>query len=68
MAYKKRVVVDCYNSYCPKEGRWEVFDRWNSSHGKFCHSCGTGKVKELNDAEIAFRGVRRPSRRELYEQ
>jgi len=51
MASKRRVVNSCYFSDCEKEGRWEVFDRWNSSYGKFCGYHADSKVKELSARE-----------------
>jgi len=46
MAYMRRVVNTCYRNLCNREGRWEVFDRWNSSLGKFCKHHGEQKKRE----------------------
>lgn len=59
MAYLRSLDNKCK---CGKLATVEVIDRWNSSRGNFCRTCGQRKLRELrayeeSDAKSASAGA-----------
>jgi len=42
----------CYHFRCDEEATCEVFDIWNTSHGKFCQVHGEAAKRFLGDCEL----------------
>jgi len=47
MAYIKKKLWPCQNSYCNKEGRYQVFNHRNASSGTFCKPCAEREKQKL---------------------
>ena len=49
MAYITKLNIQC--GLCPSRATHELFDRFNSSHGKYCTKCAARKLKDVLKAE-----------------
>jgi len=51
MAYMRELKVDC--NLCHKmPAKYEIFNQFNSSYGKYCTSCAKKRMKALNVDEV----------------